>query len=209
MALKVTAFVVIAMQAYFPATSAPANEVTSGSCGPSQAKTLSEGGRIRVYTRASSGPSRGGVYGCQKPSGRSLRVGPAALGGRFSASYLDRPIGLAAPWVGAFEHRTAGQDGFFVFAVSRNLEAGARRQCFVGGADHPFSAPGKVLLNREGDMGWAAVAPGTNGMVEVAVCGSAGRRVVATGSDIHIDSVKLEGSLLSWTDSESTKSTRI
>ena len=178
-------------------------------CGPSHTKTLSENGGTRIY-RLTAPRSAQGVYACLRGSGPALRLGPVLPNTKkISAASMVGPFGVAAPWVGGIEERKTGQDGFLAFAASRNLRTGASRHCLVVGANHPFSMPEKLLISHNGNTAWGVTLPGTSGTVEIGACTAAGKRIVASGATIDPESIKLDGSILSWTDSGSTKSASI
>jgi hypothetical protein len=179
----------------------------AASCGPSAARTLASGARLRVYTLG--GPtSTQAVNACLKPLGPPRRLGPARPNGKFFASSMPGPFGLAAPWAGGYEVRTTGQDGFLIFASARNLRTQHWHRCFVNGADRPLSSPHELLMTQNGNMAWATTVPGSSDKA-VGVCDGAGRRIVARGTNIEVDSLRLRGSILSWTESGVSRSAEL
>jgi hypothetical protein len=171
-------------------------------CGPAKAKTLAKDYRIRVYAAGESGSADNAVYTCLNPSGPARRLGPIRPNGKFFAPSMPGPFGLAAPWAGGFEKRGVGRDGFYTYVAALNIRTAVRRFCFVNAADRPHPLPHELLINRSGVMAWAVTQPGSGGRtVEIGACEAAGRRTVAEGTGIEVESATLRGSTLSWMDS--------
>jgi hypothetical protein len=183
-----------------------------GSCGPTDARTLSGSQEIRVYEMvgkdSASSPS---IFGCIKPSGRPRRLGPV-VGHTWSAA-LSGPFSFATPWVGAIELRQEGQDTARLYSAAMSVKAGAASRCLIGGGDRPGQLPRvrETLLTQAGRLAWVALIPGegSGSTLEIGACESSGPNILDSGSGININSVALKGSTLSWSDSGVQLSARL
>src|ERR1700712_3416203 len=110
-------------------------------CGPKQAKTLRQNPDIRLFRGPASNDESPPVFGCLKPNGRSIRLGPLSAQGPIWASSMTDPYGLSRPWAAGVEVQLRGQDSVRIYLTSRDLRTGARRHCLIGGADRPGQLP--------------------------------------------------------------------
>jgi hypothetical protein len=162
-------------------------------CGPQGTRSLALSGGMRIYEpKPRSGASRK-VLVCSPSSGRPVQLGRNLVGA---------PFAIGAPWAGAVESRSVGQDNAKVSVVGVNVNTSRRVSCLIGGADRPGQLPkveglwavssGKLVVSATLRLG--PVGP------EIAVCSTGDTlKVVAQGETIEPASVKVQGSVVSWT----------
>jgi hypothetical protein len=177
-------------------------------CGPLRGETLMATSGARIYRLGGGVPRAYSIYGCLRSSVSSVRLGPIRKEGKLASSMTD-PFALVASWAGAFESEASGQDGFFIYAISRNLRNGAWHRCRVNGADRPHPNPSALLMDRSGDVAWAVMVPGGAGTVVVGVCEGNSRRIAAEGTEIDPNSLRLNGSTLRWLNAGISESTAL
>lgn len=129
-------------------------------------------------------------------------------------------IVLDAPWVAYLEDFVYVDSGFDAMGVL-NLRTGARRHCPVGRWDGNsqtgFSMTGLVVTER-GSAGWIGERQTLNfagpqtvreRRREVHACEGARRRLLDEGAGIDLDSMRLHGHILSWTDAGAPRSAQL
>lgn len=183
-------------------------------CGPDAATTLVDGRLGRVYEfpvpSKDEDKRERATFACLFGLGRAWRLDRVNLWmGRFDV--LDPSmIVLHAPWV-AYSQDFWAVDTGELFVAAKNLRSGRSYLCPVG----PWSSAAGIkselagiVLTRTGRVGWIAQkheSSGSNG--EVAACDSAGFKRLDNGEGIDLESLRLLGSRMTWTDSGAERST--
>lgn len=169
-------------------------------CGPDRAPTLAHRQGVRVYSVGPE-PSRSRVRACIRGTSRSATVGPIAPNSTYRFTSMARVFAVTRPSVAGLERRQLGQDGFQVWAVSRNLVTDGARRCLLRGGDRPQPLPLRLLVDPSGSIAWLASIPVTSGTeLELGTCDESGARVVSGGSELNPRSVELKGTTLIWTE---------
>lgn len=167
------------------------------SCGPSRARTLAADREARVYS------SGGKVYGCARGSHSSYVLGSTSnsMGeGRVG------PIALAGVDV-AFGRTTSGVDVISAEVVVENLTDGRvlRDHGATAGNFGPETAQkvNSIVVKPDGSVAWIASVNSLishRGTTQVRKSDRTSRMSLASGREIKPDSLRLDGSELSWSD---------
>lgn len=186
------------------------NAASAGGCGPSAAKTVAATSKVRIFEKRLTGTERALVYGCLKPGGRPMLLGPHPERG-WAANFL-RPLVINGVWGGGIEHRVTGRDTGALFTAARSFKSGiVRRHCSIGGGDQPGDFPRiyRRFLAPSGSFVWAAEIRAGKRMPQIGVCEAKGPRIIAEEEGIDLNSVTLKGFTLSWTGASGRRSTSI
>lgn len=191
-------------------SSSSASSSAVGSCGPRHTRTLAASHRVRVYTVKSAGPQQT-VYGCLRPSGRPIRIGPVPRTREIWSDSLRSPFLVSGLWAGSVEDRQIGQDGFRSYTAARNLGSGRGSRCFIGGGNRPGALQVlNVLIGPAGNMVWidsrAAVRERTR---ELGVCKAGRKRILDQDPGLDPSSLVIHSSTVFWSDSSGKRSERI
>jgi hypothetical protein len=121
------------------------------------------------------------------------------------------PFALDAPWAAGGVGQQTGRDSRENSISARNLRSGQRKSCYVGNGHSPRASGGvrSIVLKRNGSFAWSGhsrIGEGELTPPKVVACDSAGEHVLDSGPEIDLHSLKLHGSMLTWTDSGETRS---
>ena len=173
-------------------------------CGPASAKTLAGNGRVRVYVLNQD------VYGCSVARGRSFRLGHAV---RALAQARVGPLAVAGD-LAAYGLQSFGVDTVSASVVVRRLTDGTvlkeLRATRAAGAES-FESIGSLVVMANGAVAWIGSLHsivGHRSAIEVHAAGGAGAgadRVLDSGPDIDLASLRLHGSRLTWVDGAVTR----
>ena len=159
-------------------------------CHPPGVETLRASPLVRVYTerRAVNDSTARPLYGCVRETGHTKRLGPAVRNpnNNLTVTYFDDPIALNGYWVAAFEFEGYATDQYRYIFFSKNLVSGSSQRCNAHGAWH------NLLLAPDGNMAWLQ-------REELHVCLRSGQRALA--GPVDVNSVRLTGRRLAWTES--------
>lgn len=157
----------------------------------------------RVYA---SGP---GVYGCSQRTGHTSRLGQ-------STTCLSSPkvtVAAVAGQLAAYGLQKCGVDTGAGSLVVRRLSDGRQLGVFeaISGPVGPesYRSVGSVVVKADGAVAWIGVASSIishRRTIEVHEADAGGRRVLDSSAGIRIDSLRLRGSALTWTDGGRTRS---
>jgi hypothetical protein len=190
-------------------------------CGPRAAETLVAGADARVFVvkepRASDK-----VMGCvegARPQRRNVPRDPERDPGFPTEPWIDAElIALNAPWVAYREKFVYVDIGTLAMGIL-NLRSGARRHCPIGrwNVATGFQITGMVVTDK-GSAGWIGEQQDfyfDGGELqeerrhEVHACEGARHRVLDEGGGIALDSLRLHGQVLSWTDAGNPRSAQL
>jgi len=175
-------------------------------CGPAAARTLAANGLARVYEDG------GAVYGCARGAGRSYRLGSAERSLREGRA---APVALAGV-LAAYGLASFGVDTGSSLVVVRRLSDGRRLKTLAAltrsAGPESFTTVSSVVVRTDGAVAWIATARsiishGTE--IEVHRSDSRGRALLAASSRVVPGSLRLRGSLLSWREGGTTRTTRL
>jgi len=189
-----------------PAGSSVASAAKASTCGPAKSKTLlaDRGARIYTVSRKALPQPEIVTYACLD-SLKPIRLGPFWLRTRRDAVYIGEPFALQTPWLAGVRHHHHGVDSGDVSITSRNLRTGATNLCVVGGGFNSSRRPtiDGIVLKPDGSVGWIGEARvgGKYHVPEVGVCDEIGGSILDSGEGIDLNSLKLNGSTLTWTTS--------
>jgi hypothetical protein len=171
-------------------------------CGPSKARTLAADRLARVYSRG------GKVYGCAKASHSSYVLGSASSSmgqGRVG------PIDLAGVDVG-FGRTTSGVDVISAEVVVENLTDGRvlRDHGATAGNFGPETAQqvDSIVVKADGSVAWIASVSSIvshRGTTQVRKSDRTRRTSLDSSRKIKPDSLRLDGSKLTWREGSTTK----
>ena len=167
-------------------------------CGPhsSEVETLARGPELRVYTGLETGGLQW-VRACGPALPRAVRVGPSRPGGKRWFARIHQVV-VRDFWIAAVEHQVEGTDWGSVWL--RVFEARSRHlsRCDLGGWAQFDDRKFRLLLSPKGNLAWVSARSGER------VLGVCDRRSELTILDedptLDLQSVRLDGSLLRWTD---------
>lgn len=175
------------------------------SCGPQGGETLAVSSDLRVYRAEPEYPED--VYACGPALLRPVRVGPVR-GSRHDGrgiwfGVLHKPV-IDGYWVGAGEDHTEGTDFGSTWVRTINVRTHRLAACRLGGWANLWGMRfGRVLVAPRGTLVWLADDAGEP---ELGLCTRNSRLVLLDeGAGIDGESVELDGSMLTWTDSGTGK----
>jgi hypothetical protein len=175
-------------------------------CGPSKARTLAADSLARVYSQGKK------VYGCAKGAHSSY-----ALGSTSSSMGQDRvgPIALAGVDV-AFGSTNSGVDVISAEVVVKNLTDGRtlRDRPATAGNFGPETAEqvDSIVVKPDGSVAWIATVNSIishRGTTEVRKSDRTSRASLDSGRRIKPDSLRLDGSDLTWSDGSARKTAKL
>lgn len=183
------------------AAAAPAPSETTRQCGPQgpATETLARTSEVRVYSFIGQGEQQ--AYACGPKLRRPVRVGPSKPGGRIWFARIRKPVAARDQWVAMVEGHTEGTDWgstwLRVFGVrSRHL---ARCEISRWAQMNPTKVR-KLFITQAGAVAWASTENREAPML--AVCERQSTvTILDEDAGLQIDTIKLNGSVLSWTDS--------
>jgi len=168
-------------------------------CGPSKAHTLASDALARVYSRG------GKVYGCAKGSHSSYFLGSTSPSATRERARVG-PIALAGVDV-AFGRTTSGVDVISAEVVVRNLTDGRvlRDDAATAGNFGPETAQrvDSIVVKPDGSVAWIASVNSIishRGTTQVRKSDQTRRASLDSGRKIKPNSLRLDGSKLSWSD---------
>jgi hypothetical protein len=144
----------------------------------------------------------GAVYGCSPGSSRHYRLGNT---GSCINSTRVGPV-AAASNLAAYASTSCGVDTGSTQVIVRRLSDGRQLSSHPATtgliAPESYQSVGSIVVDGSGHAAWigslsSIVRHGQETQVNAA--GSSGVKVLATGSDIQVNSLKLHGSTLTWT----------
>lgn len=172
-------------------------------CGPTGAATLARSPAARIYV------DRQVAYGCAGATGKSYR-----LGGRGACLVMPRvePVLLAGSFA-AYGLTTCGTDTAHSQVLVRNLANGkllVGDYAISGGVPpESFERVNAIVLKRDGAVAWLA-GLGSIGLhgnrFEVVRVDRRGQALLDSGPRIAANSLRLQGSTVTWTDGGRTRS---
>jgi hypothetical protein len=184
-------------------------------CKSAKGKTLLTGPSGRIYAppqKPVSMPGETIINACLNSMAHPVRLSPRSTERteteKAHYEYTTGPFQLQGPWVAGVGHTRHGIDTSQVAIKAVNLKTGAVKQC-TGWANvgHPGGKVTAIALKSNGSTAWAMVPgfrpPHVN---TVAACESEGRRVLDEGEGIDLESLALNGSTVTWTDSGEMRS---
>jgi hypothetical protein len=185
------------------AASASSRPSAPARCGPASATTLAASRVARVYV------SQQFAFGCAFGAGKSYRLG--GRGACLAAPRVD-PVVLAGPFA-AYGVTTCGTDTAHSQVLVRNLDNGklVMSDNAISGGVPPESFQGvkTVVIKPDGAVAWLTGfgAVGLSGShYQVVRVDRRGHAVLDTGTGIGPESLRLQGSTVSWTDGGRTRS---
>lgn len=188
------------------------------SCGSTDATTVFEGSRARVYV-AGEPPFfesdrilvafDSQLYGCLVNGDRSWRL-DRRVGLYLAGFFTPETIKLRVPWIALMQQSLIGKDSGRLDVVAVNLRTGERRLCPVSeGFDGETDG---MVMTKGGRVGWLgeSVPPLTDprwGRVPaVGLCGAGGMTLIEASPGIELGSLRLVGSTLQWVNAGELKS---
>lgn len=175
-------------------------------CGPPKARTLAADSLARVYSQGKK------VYGCAKGAHSSYALGSAS-----SSMGQDRvgPIALAGVDV-AFGSTNSGVDVISAEVVVKNLTDGRtlRDRPATAGNFGPETAEhvDSIVVKPDGSVAWIATVNSIishRGTTEVRKSDRTSRASLDSGRRIKPDSLRLDGSDLTWSDGSVRKTAKL
>jgi hypothetical protein len=144
---------------------APAKSASS--CGPTSARTVAGGSRLRVYTidrREQKGGSEEGpsyeaslVFACLLPHGKPRLIGRATVRGPTRSFIYLKTVAVDSPWL-AYEERLSGIDTRSFDLVAKDISTNEYHLCelgLTGEGNHSQPRIAVVVIAHEGTIGWA------------------------------------------------------
>jgi hypothetical protein len=179
--------------------------MTTGTvCGPVRAKTLAADRVARVYE------AKRDVYGCARGDRKSYKLGTA------SNSFAERRAGpiVLAGTDAAYGLTSYGVDTIFAQVVVKRLTDGKvlRQANSISGSTGAefFETVDGVVVKRDGSVAWIAhaswIGQGSGSVTEVQKSDHTQRTLLDRGGRIGVDSLRLDGSRLTWRVGSATNS---
>lgn len=184
----------------------------NGCSPPAGAIVARDDGRAWIYRLRSSSTKdavpKGAMYGCLRSQSEAWKLGPQRnVGGE-----MRRPTAFGLPWAAATEVRQARREGLETIVEGRNLRTGKRSRCLV----HRTHAKGglqaqiaHIGLKPDGAIAWSGTVGRQPKTLQVVACDAAGRRILDEGEGIVVNSLRLNGSRLTWRDASGRREAEI
>lgn len=181
-------------------------------CEPPHGSTLLETRKVRVFAMPAESEGEGSiagrpVFGCLKRIGRQRLLNAPGEQSGYWFGVDEHALAVHAPLV-AYAFTAYYTDSHKTSVRVRNLNTNATvRGCPAGSGLAPRRLPrvAQIVLNGRGAIAWS-VEGGTFGTpFAVVACDAGGQHVLDSGEGIDLESLSLQGSVVSWLDDGSRR----